>query len=314
MNHRRSRVLVRVRFAFTLIELLVVIAIIALLIAILLPTLAAARQNAEKAVCLSHMFQFGRAFESYSTDNDDYVLKDYAQIQQISALHDSYPHVFWAEKCAPYLGGPNLPLHRDNDPNGDIGRDTLPDPDGRPPMYQVFRDMEMLQCPAYPERTTELTAPPGISVPADMDSLYVQYSINAMHWDREAEFIAMGHEYPPAVAYGGSIETQGATPKERLPNVSDVIWVIEASMEAQDAACDYGFLDIWDPFEHLWWGPDIPRMINEGRHRCGLPNDEIGYANCLYFDGHGTSLRIKQVEVRNFSPFANPDSTAFGMP
>jgi len=309
MNHPR----LLDRAAFTLIELLVVIAIIALLVAILLPSLAAARQNAQKVVCLSNMSQFAKAFESYSNDNNNYVLKDYAQTQQLSAPHDGYPHVFWAEKCAPYLNGPPLPLHRDSNPNGDIGRDTTPDVDGRRPMYQVFREMKMLQCPAYPERTEPLSAPPGISIPADMDDLYVQYSINAWHWEGEADLNLPPGSYPAPSDYGNSIVTQGATPKERLPNVSDVIWVIEASIDARDAACDYGFLDMWDPLTHFWWG-DNPRMINGGRHRCGLPPDEIGYANCLYFDGHAASLRIKQVRVRNFSPYANPDSTVFGMP
>ena len=51
---------------FTLIELLVVIAIIALLISILLPSLAGARKSARTAKCLSNMNQFGKAMSTYS--------------------------------------------------------------------------------------------------------------------------------------------------------------------------------------------------------------------------------------------------------
>jgi prepilin-type N-terminal cleavage/methylation domain-containing protein len=59
--------------AFTLVELLVVIGIIALLLAILLPTLSKARQQSHWAVCMSNMNQIGKALMSYALDNHDYL-------------------------------------------------------------------------------------------------------------------------------------------------------------------------------------------------------------------------------------------------
>jgi prepilin-type N-terminal cleavage/methylation domain-containing protein len=53
---------------FTLIELLVVVAIIALLIAVLLPSLNRSREQARTTVCLSRISQLGKALMGYADD------------------------------------------------------------------------------------------------------------------------------------------------------------------------------------------------------------------------------------------------------
>lgn len=58
---------------FTLIELLVVVAIIAILAAILLPTLSRARQNAQKASGMNNLRQVGLAVVAYRADNGDWA-------------------------------------------------------------------------------------------------------------------------------------------------------------------------------------------------------------------------------------------------
>jgi len=90
--------------AFTLIELLVVIAIIALLMAILMPTLHRAREQGRRAVCLGQLKQLTLAWIMYADANDDKIVNGMGGV-------DRTDEPAWVGKCwaDDYQSGGQLP-------------------------------------------------------------------------------------------------------------------------------------------------------------------------------------------------------------
>jgi len=83
----------------TLIKLLVVIAIIALLMAILIPVLGRARDQARTLACRSNLRQYGFAIRMYLDDNDQYFPNawKWLESEQHNYVHngDEPDGVFW---------------------------------------------------------------------------------------------------------------------------------------------------------------------------------------------------------------------------
>ncbi len=112
----------RRRGGFTLIELLVVIAVIAMLMAILLPTLSRAREQAKGTRCLSNLKQIGIAMHAYAADYR-YLLPR-AELRPGIAVYSGID-MRWPVLFMPYLGAASNSV-------------------------QNYYELKVFDCPSYP--------------------------------------------------------------------------------------------------------------------------------------------------------------------
>ena len=126
---------------FTLVELMVVIAIIALLIAILLPSLGAAQSAARTGSCLANIRQWATAGESYRTEHEGKV-----KVGDMSGAGAD----FFAPSMLPYMaGGLTVPMSDWNDAAA---------------LADVFKTQKAYQCPGLTlnDGTLHYTANAGV--------------------------------------------------------------------------------------------------------------------------------------------------------
>lgn len=97
------------RGAFTLVELMVVIAVIAILMALVFPSLRGAMERGKTLQCLSNLRQIGVAQEAYITENRQRLPQaqniDQPVVNKTPGCADEL--MTWQLQLAPYLGGPS---------------------------------------------------------------------------------------------------------------------------------------------------------------------------------------------------------------
>ena len=118
--------------AFTLVELLVVISIIALLISLLLPSLAKARKDSLSTVCLSNLRELGQATIEYSDANSGTMIPYGWDFPFYGTTGDDAAqyNLGWTRLLAPYLSGQRVPYlpgtQEDSEPRSVLAIMTCP--------------------------------------------------------------------------------------------------------------------------------------------------------------------------------------------
>jgi prepilin-type N-terminal cleavage/methylation domain-containing protein/prepilin-type processing-associated H-X9-DG protein len=306
---------------FTLIELLVVVAIIALLISILLPSLQRAKRQARQLKCCTNLRTQGQAAFLYADDNEGRLPRGSQGVH--GRLYPGYNS--FATSILPYLGWAGS-LHVK------VSKDKIYDVPPRPwdlwkarsgsqndSPYKgdwwkvqlcVLAEMELLQCPDYPQNleineaqqwkklsdgTIRTDGSPLDYVASAMPIPYDDRNIGAdqggdMSWNPEGGWQGVPVD---STAYRETSNIEdfptGASP-------AALIYVTEGHKSLPYHGSWSGTL-----FHHFFLGIHLPfagtpRIADDQRHPAGI--------DALFFDGHAATLDLHQVDPAWPNPLA----------
>jgi prepilin-type N-terminal cleavage/methylation domain-containing protein/prepilin-type processing-associated H-X9-DG protein len=207
--------------AFTLIELLVVIAIIAILAALLLPTLSRSKVAAQSIACLNNLKQLDLCLHLYVVDNNDYFVPNNS-IAVINTPSSNVKGLSWL---------PDVDADSEIDPSNIVNG----------LLFQYNTSLGIYHCPAD-QATLETES--GQPLPQ-------------LRW-RSYNMSQSVNGYPQGdPEYYGIIPAWTKFTEIRHPRPSDLFVLIDENSDTIEDA-EFGNLPIGSPyfFQNVWW--DMP--------------------------------------------------------
>jgi prepilin-type N-terminal cleavage/methylation domain-containing protein/prepilin-type processing-associated H-X9-DG protein len=269
--HRTRRVAIT-RRGFTLIELLVVIGIIAVLMAILLPTLSKARRGARDVACASNLRQIGLALRAYAADHKDSLPPGYV-------IYPNNENAWWANYVNWYITKSGL--NRQQVSANEVSKLFIC-PSG------IVSDKQNYYT-AHPVAFPDLEFAPEIR-PRRFAQLRFE---NALVWDG-AQFPSGGGEYsvsPLSYNIDGGIFNAGY--------LIDPYWRHQWYLRPDDP---YQNDPLWGQNWPIETGPNdetIKSALNiRWRHRDDKAGSKAGYANVLFADGRVDTIGQNEFKRR----------------
>ncbi len=253
---------------FTLIELLVVVAIIAVLISILLPSLAGARKQAKQVLCLTNVRSIGEASSFYAQEYNDWVIANENQDGVMPRpgvpigypRDDSYSHTQFAISLLNGLlyDHPVRGLYRSFDQQA---------------MIDACGDIPQLQCPTHPKPEQKLDY---------IVNAFVQpYTVGNIRAERSLQYGGGGFQGDGVLEIAFSHNLN----RFKVPHAS-LIYITEGH-----ESLPHNTLLYHDTFyTHQLPFASAPRIANDQRHPGGITN--------IFFDGHAEVMTLTRTDAR----------------
>lgn len=289
--------------AFTLVELLVVVGIVALLLAILLPALAAARRSMHRGACLSHQRELAAALLSRASDHDGYLpLAGQVRLPQTidvrhdlpTLLQDAHRRRYEYNKSAssffptPTALAPfQITVYRHltpEDPNNTDGTSEIE-------RFLNSSHAELFRCPASGMEPDDYAVPAEALWIGDVGHVHqhrmpLDYALNAglMGFHNDAQFAhrRMRGQLVRAGDASRMVLLGDADSRRRVTNT--LTWSPSLSLDNPPATLS----QVMDDLRTAAAGS---APLDQARH--------AGSANVVFADGHAESLRIDAQVLSN---------------
>lgn len=267
------------RHAFTLVELLVVIGIIAVLVAILLPSLAKARVAAVRVQCLSNLRQCAMGIQAYSQDYNGAILIRY---QPLGGHYHSW--------------GGTLMYGYENAQSA--AEDT--------PVLPRYMNTQVARCPMDPYRVKEMEKIPTNPFSNGMDQFcwatYAIFTYDSANDPRTWDF----QKRTVLVDIGTDKSTMDTQKLNRVPRPGEMIMLADSRMSVggPDWWCGPNWSTHIGQFYFnscgIWTAHGIGGRPNftgavHGSWLVADSNYDGAVANVAFYDGHAESRSVKEL-------------------